>query len=136
MTDRDRQRQRLAELHAEWEAAGDSEPRQLSTFLLDNGVSVVLPPEPPIGARGTVTLINRAQYPALRAEGGYVYVDEGGNHGYVSAVHSTFVPDPEPLTVETVQDIQQAIESTSFSSAEQARYVGQRLLPYVAGGAR
>jgi hypothetical protein len=133
--DRDRQRERLDQLSRAW--LEDPAGKCHVDFLLDNGVTVELPPEQvPFGTAGTATVQGEAGVRVMRTSVDW-FTTNGRQSRLVADDQVTdFTADPEPLTVEAVQELQQAIETASFSSSELARFVGQRLLPYVAGGAR
>jgi hypothetical protein len=133
MPGRDRQRKRLMDVltHISEDSAMDTVDA-MADYLLDNGVSVELPPEPeiPIGKSGTVKLPNGAEYPALRTDRGFVYVNEDGLYDFTT--NPDFVADPEPLTAEAVEELLQwPIELITDHAGIRAD-LRRRLAPYMA----
>lgn len=144
MSERDRQRNRLATLLA---GDVDGNVTELANYLLDNGVSVELPVEPEVkqGDTGTATVRG--------VEGVRVMAFDGTNGlswwsaEYIesSRLHydevTDFVPDPEPLTAEAVEASAEAVTIATHGARTvldardfALRALRESLAPYVAKG--
>jgi hypothetical protein len=99
----------LAELHQAWEQIPEEDRHfTYGDWLLDNGVSVELPPEPEVKPGTTATILAYGtRLRAIRvADGWYgALPDDGRDFHYRDHEVADFVPDPEPLTDDVVNRV-------------------------------
>ena len=143
--ERDRQHEHLEKLLDDWECTAMPQP-ELSAFLLDNGVTVELPPAVEVkpGTTGTGVVKARAGAPGERRPGIWGIDPDDGRLTFYAALAdglielysrnqvTDFVPDPEPLTAE---DVERVVGELGFAAPASVRMARKVLAPYVAKAA-
>jgi len=124
--ERDRQHEHLEKLLDDWECTAMPQP-ELSAFLLDNGVTVELPPAVEVkpGTTGTGVVKARAGAPGERRPGIWGIDPDDGRLTFYAALADGLI----------AEDVERVVGELGFAAPASVRMARKVLAPYVAKAA-